>query len=172
MTVKELYEVSPQAFMYIVERDRDLNVTKRTEYKGSGPDGELTVSRVTPARYGTQRNVLEVETLPVSETEHVITVADLLKQEVDIDLCDNVTEELYIAFCGPVELTVEGYAEFAGALSLPVELHDDIAIVCVDGPEGIWQKRLAVAEHLFHAAAGYCATSDYKRWFTDGTEEV
>lgn len=96
-----------------------------------------------------------------------MTVKDLLTREIDIDVCDDVSEELYVAFCGPVALTDEGSAEFAGALDLPVEMYDDFALVGCDGPEGVWQKRLYVARRLFYAAAGYCSTSDYKRWFRE-----
>ena len=61
MTVNELYRVSPQAFLFIVERDADLNVTARHEYKGGKADGAKKVARVTPTKYPMYAHVLEVE---------------------------------------------------------------------------------------------------------------
>lgn len=165
MTVYELWKVSPQAFMYLVERNESLEVTRREEYRGSGKSGELTVSRVTPALYSMVKHVLEVETLPVGEREHITTVGDLLKKDIDIDVYDDVCEELSIAFCGPLHLTVDGYAQFSGALDLPVEFFGDHAIVHVDGPGNSWRKRLEVALDLFESAAGYCTDDEYRRWF-------
>lgn len=92
-------------------------------------------------------------------------VKDLITQEIDIDVYDDVCEELGIAFCGPLELTEDGTKEFADVMEYDIEINDDCAIVNVDAPEGVWQKKLKKAKHFFHAAAGYCADDDYRRWF-------
>lgn len=94
-------------------------------------------------------------------------VKDLIQQDIDIDVYDDVCEELGIAFCGPLELTEHGAQKFAEVLNYEVQLHNDCAIVCVDAPEGEWQRRLRKAKKFFYAAAGYCAEEDYNNWFVD-----
>ena len=98
-------------------------------------------------------------------------VKDLIQQEIDIDVYDDVCEELGIAFCGPLVLTDKGKKKFAEVLEYDVKIHDNgastVAIVHVDAPEGIWQKRLRRAEAFFEAAAGYCSVEDYKKWFEE-----
>ena len=106
-------------------------------------------------------------------------VREFIKQEIDIDVYDNVCEELGIAFCGTLKLTDEGNKHFADALDLDIEVAEPVtdrygnvidygcAIVDVDGEEGVWQKKLKTAIEFFHAAAGDCADTDYERWFED-----
>lgn len=99
-------------------------------------------------------------------------VKDLIQQDIDIDVVDDVCEELYIAFCGPQKLTPEGAKEFADVLEYPVLLHnnglDIIAIVQIDDQDDtVWEKRLERACLFFEGAAGYCACSDYDRWFAN-----
>lgn len=103
----------------------------------------------------------------VAANKHQMTVEDLLGMEIDADVYDNVCEELAIAFCGPMELTDEGREHFADALTLPVELTSECALVDVDGPEGEWQKKLRAAKRLFGAAAGFCSKTSYDRWFKE-----
>ena len=96
-------------------------------------------------------------------------IKDFIKQEIDIDVADNVTDDLYIAFCGSLELTDEGKKKFADVLEYDIEFENniasDIAIVNIDFPD--WKKRLRKAKEFFYAAAGYCACSDYDRWFVE-----
>lgn len=101
-----------------------------------------------------------------------MTVRDLIQQNIDIDVYDDVCEELGIAFCGPQKLTIEGEKEFADVMDYQVELFNNgcetIAIVKIDDPEdAVWEKRLERAELFFEGAAGYCACSDYDRWFAN-----
>ena len=49
-------------------------------------------------------------------------IRDFLHENTDIDVCDDYTEECYIAYCGPMWLTPEGEIEFSGALDLEVEI--------------------------------------------------
>lgn len=100
-------------------------------------------------------------------------VKDLIEQEICIDVCDDVVEELYIAFDGPQPLTEEGAAHFEEVLAYTVVLHDNgydtMGIVNVDdGTENGWKRRLRKAKEFFEAAAGYCADSDYHKWFKEG----
>lgn len=101
-----------------------------------------------------------------------MTIRDLIQQEIDIDVCDDVCEELSIAFCGPLRLTEEGQKQFADVMDYPVKLHPYgdtiIAVVMIDGPDGdAWEGRLEKAKDFFESAAGYCACSDYDHWFID-----
>ena len=100
-------------------------------------------------------------------------VRDLLKQEIDIDVYDDVCEELGIAFCGPLELTEEGKKHFREALGLEVTFRTgtwcgDIALVHVDDEdEKVWKRRLRKAKELFESAAGYCTVDEFNRWFVE-----
>lgn len=101
-----------------------------------------------------------------------VKVKDLIEQEISIDVCDDVVEELYIAFDGPQPLTEQGAAHFAEVLEYTVVLHDNgydtMGIVNVDdGTENGWKRRLRKAKEFFEAAAGYCADSDYHKWFKE-----
>ena len=101
-----------------------------------------------------------------------MTIRDLIQQEIDIDVYDDVCEELGIAFCGPQPLTPEGEKEFAEIMDFPVTINPHsygnlpAAIVRIDDPdEAVWMARLEKAKQFFEGAAGYCACSDYDRWF-------
>lgn len=92
----------------------------------------------------------------------------------DIDVYDNVCEELGIAYCGGYKLTKEGEKQFAEVLDYSIEIVEPvtkydypIAIVDVDGDEGIWQKKLKKAKEFFYSVAGYCADSDFNKWFIE-----
>ena len=87
-----------------------------------------------------------------------------LDEDVQVDGTD-----CYIAVCGGTELTEEGKKHFAQALELPMEGH------CViserdedyDDYEENGTGALANAEELLYALAGYCACSDWDKWFRD-----
>ena len=94
-------------------------------------------------------------------------ISEFIKLDHDIDVYDDVCEELGIAFCGPIELTPEGSAHFAEVLEYDIEINDSCAVVCIDGPGNSWSERLRKAKEFFEAAAGYCADSDYQKWFIE-----
>lgn len=97
-----------------------------------------------------------------------MTVRDLLSMEIDIDCYDDVCEELAIAFCGPMILTEEGVKTFDEVLDYAVELHEDYAVVHIsDEDDAAQEERLQKAKKFFYALAGYCADTDYKRWFKE-----
>ena len=95
------------------------------------------------------------------------TIEEFLKQDIDIDVCDDVEDEFYISFVGPVELTDAGREHFAPVLGLEVSIQEDdsMATVMIDGED--WKKRLAKVRKLFNAAAGYCPAADYEKWFKE-----
>lgn len=104
-----------------------------------------------------------------------MTVRDLLKMEICVDVVDDVTEELYIAFDGPQALTREGEKEFALALDLEAEPSRDpnLWIIHVDSDdERTWKRRLRSAIKLFNGMAGYCSESDYDLWFREESDEA
>ena len=97
-------------------------------------------------------------------------IRDFIHEDTDIDVCDDYTEECYIAFCGPMKLTPEGEIEFSGALDLEVEVKpgSNIVTILVDDPNEVQAERnLRAACHLFYSLAGYCAADDYDRWFVE-----
>ena len=95
-------------------------------------------------------------------------VKDLLKMDIDIDVCDDYDERCYIAFCGEAKLTHEGEERFRDALELPITLNikedrvDNICIISCDTEHDAESCR-----ELFVALAGYCSESDYDRWFEE-----
>ena len=94
-------------------------------------------------------------------------VKDLLKMDIDIDVCDDYTEECYIAYVGVTKLTEYGKKEFRRALELECEMYDDIVIIkCyVDGDDDESKKNVKSCTRLFYALAGYCSCTNYRRWF-------
>lgn len=100
-------------------------------------------------------------------------VRELLKMDIDIDVYDNVTEELAVAFCGPMELTEAGIRRFGEVLDYWVELTNKgsyiYAIVAVNDPEDEdgWERKLELAKELFESMAGLCSATDYELWFKD-----
>ena len=94
-------------------------------------------------------------------------VKDFIKEDIDIDVCDDYDERCYIAFCGALKLKPKGEEHFKEVLEYEIELFDKdfnwkypTAIIhCEDG------KQAQKAKEFFFSAAGYCSDSDYKRWF-------
>ena len=61
ITLHEVWELSPQAFTFVVERDRRLAVTNKHVYNGTGREGSREVTRITPTIYPMCGPVIEVE---------------------------------------------------------------------------------------------------------------
>ena len=104
----------------------------------------------------------------------MMKVKDLLPMEIDVDVYDNVCDDIGICFCGPMELTEAGKAEFAEVLEYPCEFHNTggeySGIVCIvdvgDAEQDeVWEPRLEKAKAFFEAAAGYCSVDEYSLWF-------
>lgn len=101
-----------------------------------------------------------------------IKVKDLLKMDVDVDVYDNITEELAIAFCGAVELTDEGKFYFEVILDREVELDEENGVAIIDCddeffPAELDELYLRMAKELFYSAAGYCTEEKYNRYFKE-----
>ena len=101
-----------------------------------------------------------------------MTIRDLIRQDIDIDVYDDVCERLSIAFCGPQEMTDEGRKEFEDIMGYEVQINDHsyldcpAAIICIDDPdEEVWKHKLGRACKFFYSAAGYCPEKDYVKWF-------
>jgi len=103
-----------------------------------------------------------------------MSVRDFIKLSEDIDVYDNYTGELGIAFCGPMLLTEEGEKEFGKILDFEIEItrdyhYGDVAIIDVDSPdEKTREKNLKLAIRFFNSLAGYCDDEDYEKWFIEG----
>lgn len=109
---------------------------------------------------------------PVDPKPTRMTVRELLGMEIDIDVIDDVCEELYICFCGPMKLTPEGAERFSDVLDYPVSMLNytdcSYAVVHIDDPDDhVWQEKLHKAKEFFEADAGYCSDSDYDKWFCE-----
>ena len=61
ITLHEVWALSPQEFTFVVERDHRLAVTNKHVYDGTGKEGKLEVTRITPTIYPMCGPVLEVE---------------------------------------------------------------------------------------------------------------
>lgn len=100
-----------------------------------------------------------------------MTIENFIKQDIDIDVCDDYDESIYIAFVGPVELTEAGRAEFNDILDMTVEcpriicgcIEDNIDIAILNCENDKEARRLY---KFFYSAAGYCSAGNYDKWFT------
>lgn len=88
-------------------------------------------------------------------------VKDIIETQTDIDVYDNYTEELGVAYCG-TKLTEAGKKEFADVLEYEIEsISNDFAIIAIDNgtdTETVTKKKLARAMKMFYGMAGYCST--------------
>lgn len=100
-------------------------------------------------------------------------VRDFIKQDIDIDVYDDVCEELGIAFCGACELTEAGKKKFAEVMDYDIEMilgqggwYNDVAIVHVDDPDDkVWKRKLRKAKEFFESYAGNCTWDEWEKWF-------
>ena len=97
-------------------------------------------------------------------------IRDFIKQDVSIDVYDDVCEALGICFDGSLTLTEKGKEKFSDVLDYEIELNTSgrfaTGIVKVDdGTENGWNHRLRKAKEFFESAAGYCACEDWDAWF-------
>lgn len=100
-----------------------------------------------------------------------MTIKDLLQMEICIDVIDDVTDDLWIAFDGVLNLTEAGKKRWASVLGLPVTFRDGwggtVACVMLDGRKD-WEKMERKCIDFFESAAGYCAADDWDKWFFYG----
>ena len=99
-------------------------------------------------------------------------IKELLGMNIDVDVCDNVCEELSIAFIGPVYLTEAGKQKFADVLEFDVHFGEDeesdiVTVDVDDKDEAVFERKLASAKKLFDSAAGWCTMDEWNEWFID-----
>lgn len=92
-----------------------------------------------------------------------LTVKELMTKEIDIDVCDDFDERIYIAFCGPIDLTEAGYKMFGDVLETKVEIYPYFAVLCVNDDI----IKLNKLSKLFSSMAGYCSVNEYNEWFKE-----
>ena len=61
MTLKELYDVSPWATIFVVQRDQENKIKMQWEYKGAKLYGNRNVTRIHATSYPMYKSVLEAE---------------------------------------------------------------------------------------------------------------
>lgn len=99
-----------------------------------------------------------------------MTIKDFLKEETDIDVIDDYSDDLWIAYCGPMELTPAGVKRYAKVLDLPVKYRDGwggmVACVLLNDQEDC-ERLERVCIDLFESLAGYCTEKQYRAWFRE-----
>ena len=97
-------------------------------------------------------------------------IYEFLCEPIDIDVIDDVTDDLWIAFCGPMKLTEEGEKHFKSVLNLEVEYRNNwegmVACVLLDHLKN-WERLERKCIELFEAMAGYCSVEDWDKWFIE-----
>lgn len=104
--------------------------------------------------------------------EKRMTVRDFIGMDVDMDVYDDMTEELAIAFVGPMKLTAAGEERFRDVLDMPLEITEwsdgrKEAYLVLSEDEEAFEKNLKEAKTFFCACAGYCNDEDYEAWFEE-----
>ena len=101
-----------------------------------------------------------------------MTIKEFLKQDVDMDVIDDYSDDLWIAFCGPMELTPAGVKRYGAVLDLPVEFRyrpgwgDTAAVVLLnDNPDCERLERKCI--DLFESLAGYCTEKQFYARFRE-----
>ena len=85
---------------------------------------------------------------------------EFIRQEIDIDIVDDLTEDCYIAFCGPCSLTEEGEKYFEEVMNLDILIYDDIAVIHCES-----EKEVKLCRILFHGFAGFIPSNRWNKWF-------
>lgn len=103
--------------------------------------------------------------------EKRMTVRDFIGLDVDMDVYDDMTEELAIAFVGPMKLTAAGEERFAEVLDMQIEITEwdgeKAAYLILSEDEEALGQKLKKAKTFFYACAGYCNDEDYETWFAE-----
>ena len=95
-----------------------------------------------------------------------MTVREFIAQDVDTEVIDDYTSELYIAYVGPTGLTPDGEIEFSAVLDLDVNTDSGAAVVHI--PDGDYMDGiLTTAIKMFEALAGYCSEEHWNQWFKE-----
>lgn len=112
-------------------------------------------------------------------------IREFIRQDVDIDVMNNVTDGCEIAFVGPMDLTKTGEEEWADVLDLEVETmtwnaESPFSWAVVDVTNGKDPETIEATDDevkmaykafaFFKACAGFCTESEWNRWFVDDGE--
>jgi len=91
-------------------------------------------------------------------------IRDFIKEEIDIDVCDDYDESCYVAFCGAIELTEEGEKEFADVLDFNIKIYTNgFPVAIIENVEN--DKQVRKLGKLFYGMAGFCTEKDWNKWF-------
>lgn len=101
-----------------------------------------------------------------------MTIRDLIKYRVDIDIYNNVTDEDSICLCCPLELTSEGEKKWGDVLDYSVNVTCDndyysAECTCDDDPNIKWEIKAKKLNQFLYSTAGYCSDEDYNKWFKE-----
>lgn len=99
-----------------------------------------------------------------------MTIRELMKHEIDVDVYNNITDDEAICLCCPLELTEEGLKEWSDVMDYIVEVDMDgycpsAECICDDDPDIKWQTKKKRLTKFLWSAAGYCSDKDYDTWF-------
>lgn len=98
-----------------------------------------------------------------SGTAEITTVGDLIVNYTeDVDVVDDYTESLYIAYCG-TKLTDAGLEKYRPLMDLKAKKVDDYTYV-IECPNG---RVLRMLKDMFEGMAGYCSEEEYDKYFYD-----
>lgn len=99
-------------------------------------------------------------------------IKDILGKIDNVDVYDDFTEELGIAYCATT-LTSAGAEKFADVLELDCNINGDVVIVEIDKlSEGEDERMLQLAIEMFEGMAGSCSENDYEKYFIEEVENV
>ena len=92
-------------------------------------------------------------------------VKDLIREDIDIDVCDDYDERCWIAKSGAYRLTDAGEQRFRDALDVEVWMTGSkVPLAVLECPT---DKEAQACKELFFSLAGYCSDDDYRRWFKE-----
>lgn len=93
------------------------------------------------------------------------TVRELITHDIDMDVFDDVYDEEYPAFVGPMYVTEAGEKEWKDVLDLECEVEKYIELYIDDIDDDIVEARHNRAHLFFSSAAGYCYDDLWNKWF-------
>lgn len=101
-----------------------------------------------------------------------MTIRELMKYEIDIDVYNNITDDEAVALVCPMELTEEGDKEWGDVLDYIVEVSTEgnypyAICICDDNPDIKWQIKKKRLTKFLWSAAGYCSEENYNKWFKE-----
>lgn len=97
---------------------------------------------------------------------------EFISKEFDLDVCDDYTEDLYIAFCGPgYEMTEAGVKKFSPLFGVDISINNSESLAClclVDYDDETCERLEHLAIQYFNWQAGYCKQETFDKYFKKG----